>query len=77
VQASEGSFTEGSPRCVTVQSTLFLVDLAGSERVGETGAVGEAAKEGASINNRCVRACVGEPACGQAWAWYACVLHLW
>jgi len=29
------------------------VDLAGSERVGETGAVGEAAKEGASINNRC------------------------
>ncbi|KAF5843764.1 hypothetical protein DUNSADRAFT_8280 [Dunaliella salina] len=51
LQGSEGS--EGSPRCVT-QSTLFLVDLAGSERVGETGAVGEAAKEGASINNRCI-----------------------
>lgn len=53
VQASEGSLTGRlePPQCV-MQSTLFLVDLAGSERVGEAGTVGEAAKEGASINNR-------------------------
>ncbi|KAF2723883.1 kinesin-domain-containing protein [Polychaeton citri CBS 116435] len=40
----------GSERVVTLDSKLHFVDLAGSERLKNTGATGERAKEGISIN---------------------------
>lgn len=40
----------GSEQWITVDSKLHFVDLAGSERLKNTGALGERAKEGISIN---------------------------
>ncbi|KAM0717254.1 hypothetical protein Q7P37_007106 [Cladosporium fusiforme] len=41
---------EGSESVVTIDSKLHFVDLAGSERLKNTGATGDRAKEGISIN---------------------------
>lgn len=43
-------YTPGSDPSVTVDSKLHFVDLAGSERLKNTGASGERAREGISIN---------------------------
>ena len=47
---SESSVTSESSEWETLQAKFHFVDLAGSERLKRTGATGERAKEGISIN---------------------------
>jgi chromosome segregation ATPase len=50
LEAMSGSMGGGMENWITVDSKLHFVDLAGSERLKNTGAQGERAKEGISIN---------------------------
>ena len=62
----------------TLTAKFHFVDLAGSERLKRTGATGERAKEGISINCGLVRlwalACKGRGEVGPAWGSLG---HLW
>lgn len=46
----EGEDGEGLPELETLTAKFHFVDLAGSERLKRTGATGERAREGISIN---------------------------